>query len=159
MRVDAMARVLRSRGRMNISHILLTTDFGQSSRQARDVAITVAQRFNAKLTLLHVCEVPSYLYAGAPYTPADLITPIRDGAREALEKELVEVRAVFPSAASLLREGFASHEIVSAASEQHADLIVMGTHGRRGVPRALLGSVAEKVVRMAAVPVITVPTH
>lgn len=138
-------------------HILLATDFGPSSRRAEALAIDIARAFNAKLTLVHVYEIPSYVYAGAPYTPADLITPIREGATKALDDELSTVRAAVPGATSVLRNGRPADEILHVAKDIHADLLVVGTHGRRGVPRALLGSVAERLVRTAPIPVLT--TH
>jgi nucleotide-binding universal stress UspA family protein len=69
---------------------------------------------------------------------------------------LVELKKRFPEATSVLRSGTAWEEILLAASESKTDLIVLGTHGRRGLGRLLLGSVAEKVVRMARLPVLTV---
>jgi nucleotide-binding universal stress UspA family protein len=102
-----------------------------------------------------VYEIPSYVYSGAPFTAADLVTPIREGADEALAAELARVRARVPSATSVLRQGYPVDQILSVLDSEHADLLVLGTHGRRGLPRALLGSVAEKLVRLAPVPVLT----
>jgi nucleotide-binding universal stress UspA family protein len=138
------------------THILAATDFSPSSKQARELAMEIAQKFGAKLTLVHVCEIPSYVYVGAPYTSADLVTPIREGARQALDDELAEVRKTVSAATAMLREGYAPDEIRGAIAEVRADLLIMGTHGRRGLPRALLGSVAEKLVRTATIPVLTV---
>ena len=137
-------------------NVLFATDFGPSSKRAETLAIEVAQRFGAKLTVVHVYEIPSYVYAGVPYTPADLVTPIREGAREALDQDIAAIRTKMPDAVALLRSGYAADEILKVIKETHADLIVLGTHGRRGVPRALLGSVAEKLVRTSPIPVLTV---
>ena len=137
-------------------HVLVATDFGPSSQRAKELAVEIAKRFDATLTLVHVYEIPSYVYAGVPYTPADLITPIREGSREALGQELAEVQKTLPKAAAILRTGHAADEVLAVAKETKADLIVLGTHGRRGIPRALLGSVAEKIVRTAQAPVLTV---
>ena len=136
-------------------HILFATDFGPSSRRAEALAIDVARHFSATLTLVHVYEVPSYLYMGAPYTPADVITPIREGATQALEEALLAVRKAIPNATSILRNGRPADEILRVAHDLHADLLVLGTHGRRGVTRALLGSVAERLVRTSPIPVLT----
>ena len=138
------------------NHILLATDFGASSKRAEALAIAIAGRFQAKLTVVHVYEVPSYVYAGAPYTIADLITPIREGATEALDRELGEIRKAIPEAVSVLRNGHPADEIEQVVKDTSADLLVVGTHGRRGLPRALLGSVAERLVRTATIPVLTV---
>jgi nucleotide-binding universal stress UspA family protein len=137
-------------------HILAPTDFGESSQQALDAAIELAARLEAKLTIVHCYEIPAYAYGGMTFGAADLLGPVQDAARAQLEKTLVEVKTRFPGAAGLLRRGVPWSEILAAIDETKADLVVMGTHGRRGVAHALLGSVAEKVVRTSPVPVLTV---
>ena len=141
---------------MAFKHILVATDFGDSSQGALDLAVELAQKFAASLTLVHSWEAPTYSYGGAYYLPADLITPIEEAARKHLQNAITALGQRVPNAKSVLRLGPAWEEILSAAREAEADLIVLGTHGRRGLDRALLGSVAEKVVRMAEVPVLTV---
>jgi nucleotide-binding universal stress UspA family protein len=140
---------------MSFGHILVASDFSDSAQRALDLALEMARKFEAHLTLVHCWEAPSYSYGGGLYVPVDLITPIEEGANRALEAALAELRKRFPTAKGMLRSGSAWEEIIAAASEVHADLIVLGTHGRRGLNRMLLGSVAEKVVRMAEVPVLT----
>jgi nucleotide-binding universal stress UspA family protein len=78
------------------------------------------------------------------------------GARESLEKERARLASSGAEVISVLRPGVAWEEILAAAQALDAGLIVMGTHGRRGLPRAVLGSVAEKVVRLSPIPVLTV---
>ena len=141
---------------MTFKHILVATDFGEPAQRALDLAVELARTFDARLTLVHSWEAPSYSYGGALYLPVDLITPIEQAARKHLEGALTELQQRVPNAKSVLRAGAAWQEVLAAASEVQADLIVLGTHGRRGLNRALLGSVAEKVVRMAEVPVLTV---
>jgi nucleotide-binding universal stress UspA family protein len=136
--------------------ILVATDFGEPSSCAVDMAMELAQTFGAALTLVHVYEIPSFAYAGMPYTAVDLLTPIEQAAQAALDKELARVQSRIPSARSVLRRGAPWREIVATIEETHADLVVIGTHGRRGVERALLGSVAEKIVRVSPAPVLTV---
>jgi nucleotide-binding universal stress UspA family protein len=137
-------------------HILAPVDFGESSQQALDTAIELATRLGAKLTIVHCYEIPAYAYGGMTFVAADLLGPVQDAAREQLEKTLAEVKKRFPGATGLLRRGVPWSEILAAADETKADLVVMGTHGRRGVAHALLGSVAEKVVRTSPVAVLTV---
>jgi nucleotide-binding universal stress UspA family protein len=140
---------------IEFKHLLVPVDFGEPSRQALDTAIDLARRFGAQLTLVHVYEVPAYVYSGIAYATTDLFGPIEDAARAQLTKLLGEVRTKVPSAKAELRKGAPAMEILAAIAEAHPDLVVMGTHGRKGMPHVLLGSVAEKVVRLSPVPVLT----
>lgn len=136
--------------------ILVATDFGEPSSSALEKAMDLTQAFGATLTLVHVYEIPSFAYTGMPYTAVDLLTPIAQAAQAQLDKQLARVQSRVPSARSVLRRGTPWREILATIEETHADLVVIGTHGRRGVERALLGSVAEKIVRVSPVPVLTV---
>jgi nucleotide-binding universal stress UspA family protein len=140
-------------------HILVPTDFGECAEQALEVAIGLATKLDAKLTLIHVCELPvsAYaMYAQGLYFPMD---ELEAAAKKALEEASVKLRTRMPSADTVLASGTAVEQILSARKDKDADLIVMGTHGRRGLSRVLLGSVAEKTVRLSPVPVLTVPAH
>ena len=83
---------------------------------------------------------------------------MQNAARKSLDEAIESTRKVHPKTEGLLREGLEWRLILDVATEQGCDLIVMGTHGRRGLPRLVLGSVAEKVVRLSPVPVLTVNT-
>lgn len=135
-------------------HILVPVDFGTSSLEALDLAIQMAETYSSALTLLHIWEVPLYPY-GLPIA-VDYLTPIEEAAKSKLAELAAETKTRFPRARSVLGKGVAWQEIISAATELSADLVVMGTHGRRGLDHLLLGSVAEKVVRLSPVPVLTV---
>jgi nucleotide-binding universal stress UspA family protein len=137
-------------------HILVPVDFEESSREALDVAIDLAHTFDARLTLVHTWEVPAYGYAGMSFAPIDLLTPIEQAAKGQLESTLAAVRKRVPRAESVLATGSAADEVLAAADRVKPDLIVMGTHGRHGLRRVFLGSVAEKVVRGSPVPVLTI---
>lgn len=137
-------------------HVLVPVDFGDSSRAALDVAIDLAKRYGASLTLVHCCEIPAYGYNPLGPPVIDLLTPVQDAGRSLLEETLVELRPRFPGADAVLVTGLPADEILAAASERRADLIVMGTHGRRGLGHVFMGSVAERVVRTSPVPVLTV---
>ncbi|MEI9941905.1 MAG: universal stress protein [Pseudomonadota bacterium] len=141
---------------MSFDKILVATDFSNSSQRALELALGIAEKFNAELTLVHSWEAPNYSYGGSLYLPVDLIAPIERAAVARLEEATTQLKLRFPAAKSLLRAGVPWEEVLGAATQVNADLIVMGTHGRRGLERALLGSVAEKVVRMSPVPVLTV---
>ena len=136
-------------------HILVATDFEPSSADAVETAIALAHTFDAKLTLLHVWEIPIYPYMDFMLN-SDMIARVEDSAVVRLADALQKVKAVVPSASSTLKTGFPWAGILDAAEELKPDLIVVGTHGRRGVNHLMLGSVAEKVVRLSPVPVLTV---
>ena len=140
---------------MPITHIVVATDFSECSQRALDLALEVASKFDSKLTLVHSWEAPPYSIAGGIFVAVDIATPIEHAAVAALAKATAELQLRMPSATSLIRSGSPWEEVIAAATSVHADLIVLGTHGRRGLNRALLGSVAEKVVRMARIPVLT----
>jgi len=140
-----------------LKHILVATDFEESSERATQHAVDLAKKLGAELTLIHVYEVPEYVYFnGSLPATAAWIEPIRAAAEKQLEEALKKVRSRLPGATSLLRQGRPAEEIVRAATDTRPDLVVLGTHGRRGLSHALLGSVAERVVRTASAPVLTV---
>jgi nucleotide-binding universal stress UspA family protein len=136
-------------------HILIPVDFEASSKRALEVAADLALKFDAKLTLFHAWDVPAYSYANF-YVPGDLWSLLEDAAKKQLGETLVEVRKRVPHADSDLVYGPAGVEILKAIERKNVDLVVIGTHGRRGLSRAFLGSVAERVVRGSSVPVLTV---
>lgn len=141
---------------MPFERILVATDFSDSAQQALEHALCIAEKFGSELTLVHSWEAPNYSYAAGLYLPVDVIAPIERAAVARLQEATTQLRLRFPAAKSMLRSGVPWEEVLGAATAVKADLIVMGTHGRRGLERALLGSVAEKVVRMSTVPVLTV---
>jgi nucleotide-binding universal stress UspA family protein len=137
-------------------HILVPVDFEPPSQEALEAAVDLALTFDAKLTLFHAWEVPAAAYAAMTYVPADFWTAIEQAATEQLKSAVEDVRKRLPRAESILAKGPPAQEILSAADRTKADLIVMGTHGRRGMSHVLLGSVAERVVRLSPVPVLTI---
>lgn len=141
---------------MAFQRILVPTDFGDASRRATDLAVDMAHTDQASLTLVHTCELPIYTYPGMAMGGTDLLTALEEAARQQLDRELARVRESFPAATAILRTGTAWEEILATIDAVQADLIVMGTHGRRGVTHLLLGSVAEKIVRTSRVPVLTI---
>ena len=141
---------------MAFNKILVATDFSDCSQRALDLGVELALKFESELVLVHSWEAPSYSYGGGLYLPVDLVTPIEQAATAQLEASLSDLRRRVPRAVSMLRAGAAWQEVLEAAVSVRADLIVVGTHGRTGLARALLGSVAEKIVRLAPIPVLTV---
>jgi len=145
---------------VDFKHVLVAVDFGESSQQALDLAIDIAKQSGAELSILHAYEIPVYAYDGASFIAvAELLAPIEGAAQKRLQSTLEAVRKTLPSARSILRSGVPATEILSAIDEIRPDLVVVGTHGRHGIGRAVLGSVAEKVVRFSPVPVLSVRRH
>jgi nucleotide-binding universal stress UspA family protein len=138
----------------DFQHILVPIDFGESSNEALDLAMGLADKFGAALSVVHAYEMPVYPYDGAFLAAPEWAEAIENAAKGKLDEVLATVRAKLPRANGILRAGPAAVEILAAASEHKADLIVMGTHGRHGLERALIGSVAERVVRLSPVPVL-----
>ena len=117
-------------------------------RRAVERGEELARRLGAELVLLHV--------AGVPVAGSRTATSAHAGAERELEATVEEVVHHGVKARSLLREGAPDEEIIAAAAAERASLIVVGTHGRTGLAHVLLGSVAERVVRAAPCPVLTV---
>jgi nucleotide-binding universal stress UspA family protein len=139
--------------RLQIERILCPTDFSDFSAKAFAYAAALASRFEARLRVLHV--LPGVVIAtGGPYFPAT--REMHDRAEDALQSFVAPACQAGVQVATELREGDAWREIQARAAELPADLIVMGTHGRSGFEHLLLGSVAEKVLRRASCPVLTV---
>jgi nucleotide-binding universal stress UspA family protein len=138
---------------MRLNHILVPTDFGDASRAAEDAAVHLAEKFDADITLLHAWSVPTPAYAEGLVWPLD---EIEAAARKTLADTCARVTKKHTKTKMVLVAGVAWECIVEAAKQRGVDLIVMGTHGRRGVSRLFLGSIAEKVVRLSPVPVLTV---
>lgn len=140
----------------DIRHLLVAHDFSETSDAALDYALGLAQKLGARVTVVHAYEIPSH---GAPEVlilATDWIKQFEVVAREALEKVITGIRARGFEAEAALRKGAAWREINAEAAERKADLIVIGSQGRSGLARVLLGSVADKVVRTAPCPVLVV---
>lgn len=143
---------------MNLpTSILVPTDFSPQADQALDYACALADRLGATIHLVSVISIPAL---GVPELGAAMASSVIDSMvddnQRALDRVADQCRARGKVGEVLLRTGDARDVIGQAAEEVKADLIVMGTHGRRGLSRALLGSVAEYIVRTSNVPVLTV---
>ena len=140
--------------------ILVPTDLSEGAEEALDYACELASKFGAKIHLLNVIGIPALGVPelGVALTSTVIDSLIRDN-QAALEKLAEQKRCSANIGEVLLRTGDARDVINQTAKELGCDLIVMGTHGRRGVSRALLGSVTETVVRSAPCPVLTVRAH
>jgi nucleotide-binding universal stress UspA family protein len=142
-----------------IRRVLHATDLSGASRAAFATALTMARSLNAALTIVYVIAhfptmVPEqYIDMG---TLDRLEDQTRAWATRRLNALASRARKHGTRVSTALREGDVAGEIVRTAKASRADLIVVGTHGRRGIPRFFLGSVAERVVRMAPCAVMSV---
>jgi nucleotide-binding universal stress UspA family protein len=135
---------------MEIRHILAPTDFSDPSLQAIAYAFELAQTFGAKLSLLHVIELP--VYPMAVYPPLE---ELEQDARGALARLLPEAEGAHVDVTHLVEIGLPYQKILQTAAAEKVDLIVIATHGRTGLSHLVLGSAAERVVRLAPCPVLT----
>ncbi len=144
---------LKPRAHFRIRKILVPVDFSEPSQKAAQYALALAEDYGAELVLLHVVE-PYPLLPEMPAASAEL-QAMAEKAAGARLKKLVKSAAAVPCLGQV-RVGHAARTIVEEAKVQGADLIVASTHGRTGLARAALGSVAEQVVRRADCPVLVV---
>jgi universal stress protein A len=137
-----------------LKKILVPHDFSETSEAAVRYAIALAHNFGAELHLLHVSDKAKFEMATE--FPLGLDGTLEDAVRERLLKILTPREQLDLEPTFQFRSGSPAAEIVKYAREGDIDLIVMGTHGRGFVAHVVLGSVAEKVVRTAPCPVLTV---
>ena len=138
--------------------ILVATDFSEVSEQAVGYAHEMAQQLGAELVLLHVYEVPMLALPieGVAISPATWAADLSSHWQKNLDECAARHRGTGVKVTALLRDGVVYDEIHRVADVEHADLIVIGTHGRTGANRLLLGSIAERVIRTATRPVLSV---
>jgi nucleotide-binding universal stress UspA family protein len=140
-----------------IHKVLVPTDFSETSGAAYETAIELGQRLAVELCLVHVHQVPAYVFPDGllPLSP-DLLDEMERAVTAELERQARRARAAGLTVCVRSRTGVIHQEILDEAIVWAADLFVMGTHGRSGLSHALLGSVAERVLRKAPCPVLTV---
>jgi nucleotide-binding universal stress UspA family protein len=146
--------------------LLCCTDLSETSRPALEEALRLARALRVPLSVLHVCppRYPDAGYLGLTVGDADLLDLAGDRVRRAAESSLGALVSETKEALqlgpvpvrTLVREGLPAKVIVEEAEIEEAELIVVGTHARSGLPALLLGSVAERVMRTATRPVLTV---
>ena len=142
---------------MPFHKILCPIDFSPGSQQAMRVAVRLANEADAELVLVHAWYVPPIAFASGDTFPADAIQQMHDDAEHGLEVAVREATSLGAKrVSSKLLTGLPWSTIVDALGDATFDLVVLGTHGRTGLSRILLGSVAEKVVRHAPCSVLAV---
>jgi len=145
---------------MQIKTILVATDFSEDADTAIETAIELAKAFDAKLELFHAYHVeipPSYAGFGGDFSrPEDILQTINEGAQGAMNRLVEQVAEKGLDVRGRVPMDHASVAILDEADRLLADLIVMGTRGLTGLEHLVLGSTAERVIRLAPCPVLTV---
>lgn len=146
-----------------IRHILAGIDYSEYSREAARYAVTLAEKLGAHLHFLHVVEYEPYIGSGFGVSFTAPLKQYISKQHEQQQQSMEEMKRFVGefenrgvSVDYLVAVGNPRVEIIRVAKEIKADLIVVGTHGRRGISQMIIGSVAEKVIRRATCPVLTV---
>jgi nucleotide-binding universal stress UspA family protein len=143
-----------------IRRILCATDFSPASRPALARAIALCRANRAELSIVHVftpaIPVAGEAYYALPQAYGRMLADIRAHARSELDRVVARAKKAGVRVKGLLFEGMPHDRIVRAARSTRADLVVMGTHGRTGLARFFIGSVAARVIALAPCPVMTV---
>jgi nucleotide-binding universal stress UspA family protein len=142
--------------------ILFCTDFSESAHWAFTYALNLSKVHGSRLLILHVTPEPVHPEQLSIYLAPEKVDDLRISQKQGLERELnthylkrMDLEG-FHKYQVLIKEGEAFYEIIQVARQEAADLIVMGTHGRTGLDHVFFGSTAERVVRKASCPVMTV---
>jgi nucleotide-binding universal stress UspA family protein len=144
--------------RVDWKRILCPVDFSETARAAMETAIELAGKFDGELLLVHAYPIPGYTFPdGSAVASARMLQELADeAARHLAEWGELASKAGAKKVLVETAVGDPAGEIVRLAQERKVDLVVMGTHGRTGIEHALMGSIAERVVRRAKCPVLTV---
>lgn len=146
---------------VTVHRILVATDFSGYSAEAVRYAVHFGKTLNADLYVLHVFE-PAYASPGGallsvlPDEVHTWVKQLKDEDTRKLEATVEKLRGEIPNVKGIFKTGMPFVEVIRSAEEIPADMIVVGTHGRSGLAHVLMGSVAERVVRKASCPVLTV---
>jgi nucleotide-binding universal stress UspA family protein len=143
---------------MEIKSILFPTDFSEGSSQALQYAVDFTKKYGAKLYVVHVIyDIAKATGWYVPHVSMDqMYKDIQEGAKKELDKFGVEELGGIKSVERTVLTGVPHEEVMNFAKKNKVDLIIMGTHGRKGIDRILFGSTAAQVVRFAPCPVLTV---
>jgi nucleotide-binding universal stress UspA family protein len=141
---------------MNIRNVLVPVDFSPPSRLAVDYGVAFTRKFRAKLTLMHVVELPSALSHPFSTESSRIEKEHREQAMRMLSALLASEDQDDLDLQIVIKSGDVKDEITSVIDEQHADIVVMGTHGRGLFGRWLTGSVTQAILRQTSVPILTI---
>jgi nucleotide-binding universal stress UspA family protein len=139
--------------------ILCPVDFSKSSSRAFDYALKLAKTYDATVHLLHVVEPVASAGYDVPVAYADLTTDLRDASKRELQKFQARAAKTGVKVTARVLLGDVDTELLRAIKKEKSDLVVMGTHGRRGFERLVLGSETERMIRQCPVPLMVVHAH
>jgi nucleotide-binding universal stress UspA family protein len=143
-----------------IQRILYATDYSKASARALDEAVSLAKQNHAELLVVHVIEPVGQYAAGEDFDGADLYMKMEEAAKQdaerSMQKLMRKLQQARVKAKSFLLKGRAYDQIIKTAKNRKASMIVIGTHGRTGLSKLFMGSVAGRVVSAATCPVVTV---
>ncbi len=141
----------------DIKEIVVPIDFTATSECALDYAIDFAKQVGARLTLVHAYELPVYGFPdGALVASSEVAGRILESAQAGLLAAIERRKDCGVEIRSVLRDGPPADEVAAVAKQVHADMVILGTHGRKGLRRAIMGSVAEEVIRACECPVLAI---
>jgi nucleotide-binding universal stress UspA family protein len=150
-----------------MKQILIALDYEPSAQKIAETGVALAKAMNAKVTLIHVVANPAY-YSSLDYSPimgfsgfgitdlANAYVELQKAAQDFLDKSKEHLGD--DSIKTIIKEGESSEAILAAAKEIHADIIVIGSHSRRGLDKILMGGITEKVLHHTSIPLFIVPT-
>jgi len=139
----------------DLKSIVVATDFSEIADHALDEALELASKLGATITLVHAFEIPVYGFPdGILIASSDVTAQLQTSSQKQLDRTMASRKDRGVPMTAVLRVGPPWEEINSVARETGAGLIVAGTHGRRGLSHALMGSVAERLIRTATLPVL-----
>ncbi len=142
---------------INIKNIMCAVDFSEMSSKVASYAQLLAKSLNASVKVVYVAPSLSQ-YVGFHVPPTSIenfVGEIVTGAEKTMDSFIQENFSDIDVVGKVL-SGYAAEEILNFAHDENADMIIMGTHGRKGIDRVLFGSVAEKIVKSASIPVMTI---
>lgn len=145
---------------MKVERILFPTDFSEGSSHALPYAVDLAKHYDAKLSILHVVyDITQATGVHIPHISTDeVFKELNEWAMNEMESCCIEEIRGLPNVERKVVKGIPYEEILNFAEEEEIDIIVMGTYGRVGLQRLIFGNTAERVVRRAPCPVMTVRT-
>jgi nucleotide-binding universal stress UspA family protein len=143
---------------MKIEKILFPTDFSEGSYHALPYAVDFSKHYNAELFILHIIyDYTKATYSHIPHISSDqIVDDITAWARNEIDKCYIEQIRGLTKVEKLVLDGVPHEEILKFAADKKIDIIIMGTYGKAGLDKLLFGSTAERVVRKAPCPVLTV---
>ncbi len=148
---------------MKVEHIMFPTDFSEGAAYALPYAIDLTRHYNAQLSIVHVIyDISQATGVHVPHISTDEVSrELHDWAASEIDKGYIEEIRGLPNVEKKVIQGIPYEEILKFARDEKVDMIVMGTYGRVGLQRLIFGNTAERVVRRAPCPVLTVkiPEH